>query len=142
MIKYELKCGDCGIQFEGWFVDSAGYESQAAANEIECPSCGQSNISKAIMAPNIARRRGNEERGGSGQETRLAVREALREMRREVEDNCENVGANFPEEARKIHYGEAEERGIYGEASKEEAADLIEEGVDVTPIPWVQDGDA
>ena len=135
MIKYELKCGDCGMQFEGWFVDSAGYESQAAANEIECPSCGQSNISKAIMAPNIARRRGNEETGESGQETRLAVREALREMRREVEDNCENVGANFPEEARKIHYEESEARGIYGEASLDEARELNEEGIEVQPLP-------
>ena len=143
MIKYELKCGECSGQFEGWFADSSTYDRQAKAGDLSCPYCASHNISKAIMAPNIARRRGADEGTFmSGGDTRTAVREALREVRREVEANSENVGKNFPNEARKIHYGEAEERSIYGEASREEAVDLVEEGVDVTPIPWIRDADA
>lgn len=136
MILFQLRCsGD--HEFEAWFRDGAAYEVQAAAGEIACPACGDTRVSKAIMAPRINKAH------GPALEARDAAREMRRllgELKRKVEDSCDYVGERFPEEARKIHYGETEARPIYGEASAEEARELEEEGVEVQRIPWIAEG--
>jgi hypothetical protein len=140
MIKYELRCRGCEHQFEGWFADSATYDDRAEAGVIECPQCGSAEVGKAIMAPNIAVRR----ESGQLNKAQMAaqVRRMVMEIRRQVEDNCEYVGSEFADEARKIHYGKADDRGIYGETTVDEAEELLDEGIDVMPIPWVPRSDA
>jgi hypothetical protein len=140
MIKYELKCRECDHQFEGWFADSAAYDTQAAAGDIMCPLCSGAEVGKAIMAPNVAIRRD----GGKLTQAQMAaeVRRMVMEIRRKVEDNCDYVGGEFAAEARRIHYGEADDRGIYGEATPDEAEELREEGIDVAAIPWLPRSDA
>ena len=140
MIKYELKCRGCDHQFEGWFADSATYDDQSAAGVIECPLCASADVGKAIMAPNIAVRRDS----GPLTKAQIAaeVRRMMSEIRRQVEDNCEYVGGQFAAEARKIHYGETDERGIYGEATADEVEELEDEGIDILPIPWAPRSDA
>jgi hypothetical protein len=135
MIKYQLKCDTCSHEFEGWFVDSSGYDEQAKAGVIECPSCAGSDILKAIMAPNIARRRGADDSSLTAAQSGAKVRAAMREIRRDAIANSDDVGEAFPEEARKIHYGEVEERAIHGEATLSETEDLVEEGIAVMPLP-------
>ncbi len=135
MIVYDLKCAaDHG--FEAWFRDSAACDEQIRAGEVACPVCGSADIRKAVMAPNLARGKARgpavQERSGSAE-----ARKALLELRRQVEANCDYVGERFPEEARRIHYGEADRRGIYGESTLEEAQALEEEGVKVGRIPWL-----
>lgn len=133
MIKFELRCAD-GHGFEGWFRDGATYDAQVAGHEVACPVCGSTDVSKALMAPRIAKG------GPSPEEIRAAkakVVETLREMRKEIEANAEYVGPSFAEEARKIHYGETETKAIYGEASDAEAEALRDEGIDFARIPWL-----
>ncbi|MDA8231603.1 MAG: DUF1178 family protein [Magnetospirillum sp.] len=132
MILFELRCSH-DHHFEAWFRDGAAYDAQAQAGEIACPECGSAEVSKAIMAPRINSARGEAVDVGEGAR---ALRHALRELRRAVERNCDYVGDRFPEEARKIFYGEVEPRAIYGEASAEQAVALEEEGVEVGRIPW------
>ncbi len=131
MIVFDLSCGD-GHCFEAWFRDGDTYEAQAAAGEIACPRCGDTAVAKAPMAPNLARgaaRRGTEEPA--------RVVHGLRALRDQIEKNFDDVGERFPEEARKIHYGEVEQRNIYGQASAEEARELCDEGVEFGPLPWM-----
>jgi hypothetical protein len=124
MIAYQLQCRN-GHGFEGWFKDSAAFDSQAADGKLTCPSCNSRKVEKAVMAPAIA---------GRARE-QAEARAALRAMRKTVLDNAEHVGSAFPEEARKIHYGEVEERPIYGEASPEDVEALLDEGVAILPVP-------
>lgn len=132
MIKYALKCQN-GHRFEGWFSNSADYDAQAAAGALTCPVCDTSDISKDIMAPAIAT--GRRKEAARTVEAISAMREAARKARAYVEKNFDNVGKRFPEEARKIHYGESEERGIYGVATPDEVKELTEEGVNIAPLP-------
>ena len=136
MIKYQLKC-DQSHEFEGWFSNSADYDDQAGRGLLECPHCGSSEIGKALMAPAIAR---SSSLNNSAKEERLAAfrkdfAEAAKKARTYVEKNFDNVGQRFPEEARRIHYGETKERGIYGEASPEDVRELIDEGIEIAPLP-------
>lgn len=138
MIRFALTCA-AGHEFEGWFASSAAFDQQRAAAELACPICGDTSVDKAIMAPAVSRSRASEpassERPSPEQIARfLAMARALREY---VERNFEHVGSRFPEEARKIHLGEAEARDIYGEASGEEVRELLEEGIAIQPLPWV-----
>ncbi len=135
MIVYDLKCRD-GHQFEAWFRDSGAYDAQIEAGDLLCPVCGCTNVQKALMAPNLSR---GEASAPAAQEDQgvAEARRALLELRRQVESNCDYVGARFPEEARRIHYGESDPRGIYGETTSEEAEALKEEGVEVQRIPWL-----
>ena len=142
MIKYELRCADCAHQFEAWFADSAGYDSQKKRGEILCPVCSSNDVGKAIMAPNIGVRENRRGAPANREQVTGEVRRALMEMRKEVESNFDYVGDKFVDEARAIHSGDAEERGIYGDATTEEAKDLIDEGIKVMPIPWVPPSDA
>ena len=142
MIKYQLKCQACAHQFEGWFVDSAGYDKQAKAGEVHCPLCDSADTTKAIMAPNIARRRGADDSFQSAADTGKQIRSAIKEIHRELAASSDNVGEAFPEEARKIHYGEVEERAIHGKATLDEAKELVDEGIDVVTVPDLPKTDA
>jgi hypothetical protein len=142
MIRYDLIC-DQGHQFDGWFRDSAAYDMQAAAGLVSCAVCGSAKVAKQLMAPGIpvksnrkadAAPRQTMMAGGSDPRAQ-ALMEMMRDMRRTVEANAEYVGDRFADEARRIHYSEAEQRGIYGEATREEAEALIEEGIEVHPLP-------
>ena len=129
MIRFSLRCA-AGHEFEAWFRNGEGYEAQQAANEIACPECGDTRVEKALMAPSIGRAR-----GAGPPMSPAQLRAALVELRRQVESHCDYVGPQFAEEARKIHYGETPDRHIYGEATPKQAQELVEEGVDVAPLP-------
>jgi hypothetical protein len=135
MILFDLRCKD-GHAFEAWFRDSAAYEDQAAAGDLACPVCGSAEVSKALMAPAVNSR------------PKIDVAQAAEAMRlwrrvqNHIEKNFDHVGPRFAEEARKIHHGEVEKRSIYGEATKAEAKELRDEGIDVNQIPWLPRHDA
>ena len=136
VIVYSLQCGR-GHGFEGWFKDSAAYDLQAASGKLICPVCNTHKIEKAPMAPALSSAVGERKSTpeASAPDELRKMRQFMTGLRKYVQDNAEYVGEKFPEEARKIHYGEADERHIYGEASLSEARELIEEGVDVAPLP-------
>ncbi len=140
MILFQLKC-EHDHEFEGWFKDGATYDTQAASGDLSCPVCGTSNVGKALMAPRLRTSRQKELAAEKQQQKAVAeaTKAAIAEIRKQVETNCEHVGDKFAEEARKIHYGEAEKRGIYGEASLKETVELVEEGIDVHALPWGDD---
>ncbi len=141
MILYQLKCQQ-GHDFEVWFLNSATYDSQQASGDVSCPHCGTISVTKAPMAPNIARGRSGNSSGPDAEhrahEVAEKILEAVDGLRRDVEDNCDYVGDEFAEEARRIHFGETDERGIYGEASEEEAEDLDDEGIDFFRLPFTR----
>jgi len=134
MILFALRCSQ-QHEFEGWFRDGAAYESQAAAGDITCPVCGSRGVTKAPMAPRVARRHAEPAPPQGGAE----LRRALLDLKQQVQAECDYVGDRFPEEARRIHYGECDARPIYGEATPAEARDLREEGVVVMALPWIND---
>ncbi|MBT6093531.1 MAG: DUF1178 family protein [Rhodospirillaceae bacterium] len=140
MIVYQLRCGN-EHEFEAWFRDSATYELQAQSGDVVCPFCGDTDVGKAIMAPNISTSKaGPKDADLNRAETRARevaeqILEAVGEIREHVEASCDDVGDKFAEEAKRIHYGEAEERGIYGKATDEEAEDLDEEGIEFFRLP-------
>lgn len=141
MILYQLKCQQ-GHNFEAWFRNGATYDSQQASDDVSCPHCGTVNVAKAPMAPNISSRAGEGKTGRSGtdelraKEVAAKILEAVDGMRAEVEENCDYVGEDFADEARAIHYGDAEERSIYGQATDAEAEDLEEEKIDFVRLPF------
>ncbi|WP_119166951.1 DUF1178 family protein [Algihabitans albus] len=162
MIKYALQC-DRDHGFEGWFQNSAAFDAQAGNGELVCPFCGSASVRKAVMAPRIgasrevmpadgktspgepdvlATDRGEVQAVSKAGPDEAKLRGKLLELREIVEASCSHVGSDFAEEARKIHYGETEPRGIYGETSREEAEALSEEGIEVARIPWISRGDA
>lgn len=138
MIKYQLRC-DADHEFEGWFRNSSDYDAQAADGLLSCPACGSAKVGKAIMAPAIS---SSETRAQRLADMRRSIAAAAARARDYVEKNFDYVGERFPEEARKIHYGETSPRSIYGEASGSEVKALIEEGVEVAPLPGVAKKDA
>jgi hypothetical protein len=130
VIRYALVCPD-EHAFEGWFRSSGDFDQQAEAGLLACPVCAAPEIRKAIMAPAVATAEKREERA---QRLRQA-RQYFTQVRKHVEETADYVGDRFPDEARAIHYGDAEERQIYGESSLQDAMDLIEEGIKVLPLP-------
>src|SRR5512138_3386973 len=152
MIVFDLKCRKEHV-FEAWFPDSASFAEQAAAGKVLCPVCGSRKVAKALMAPNVATSKkpapvprpaeaGRREsvavaEGAPGGVGAGELRRLLRELRSHVEQNCDYVGERFAEEARKIHYGETDPRGIYGETSDAEAEALADEGIEVARVPWL-----
>jgi hypothetical protein len=153
MIRYHLRC-ERGHTFESWFQSSAVYESQEKRKLVNCPACGSAKVERAIMAPQIVSKKGRNDAApapvapaaaatevtapGStpllmAQERELRAK--LKELRDHIVKNADNVGERFPNEARKMHYGDIEHRPIYGEASPDEARALVEEGVEVSPLP-------
>ncbi len=139
MIRYDLECAK-GHTFDGWFSDSASFDKQAKAGIVECPVCGTSDVHKALMAPGIPTKSNAKSDAQPVMQNATGtpadeLTQMIRKLRKHVEENSEYVGANFAEEARKIHYEESEARGIYGEASLDDARELSEEGIDVQPLP-------
>jgi hypothetical protein len=158
MIRYSLHC-ERGHAFESWFQSSSAYDSQVKRKLVTCPSCGSARVEKSIMAPQIVSKRGRESTASvpapapaastevtasTGSTPLLMAQERelrakLKELRDHIVKNADNVGERFPNEARKMHYGDIEHRPIYGEASPEEARSLIDEGVEVSPLPVLPD---
>ena len=158
MIRYSFVC-DKGHTFESWFADSAAFEKQAKRKLVACPDCGSSKVEKAIMAPRLGGSRKREKTIEAPQELSTPpaaavpekapvamlspqereVRAKLRELRDHLTSHAENVGAKFPEQARKMHYGEIEHRSIYGVASPKEAKELADEGIEFHPLPVLPD---
>lgn len=157
MIRYSLVC-DRKHDFEIWFKNSADYDKQSKRGLVTCPACGTAKVEKALMAPSLGR---GTRKGESTPEPEIAApaeaaaenktpvamvspqekefRAKLKELRDHLTKNADNVGGKFPEEARKMHYGEIEHRSIYGEASPQEAKELLEEGVELHPLPVLPD---
>ena len=153
MIRYNLRC-EKGHAFESWFQSSSAYEAQEKRKLVNCPVCGSARVERAIMAPQIVSKKGRESAAPApavatdvttpastpllmAQERELRAK--LRELRDHIVKNADNVGERFPNEARKMHYGDIEHRPIYGEASPDEARALIDEGVEVSPLPVLPD---
>jgi hypothetical protein len=136
MILFTLRCAH-GHEFEAWFRDGDGFEAQQKSGEIACPECGQTAVEKAVMAPRLARSKETPPPISPAQ-----FRAALVEMRRHVETQCDYVGERFAEEARRIHYGEIDPHGIYGEASEVESQELADEGISFGRIPWIPHTDS
>jgi len=153
MIRYALNC-EQGHTFESWFQNSAAYDKQAKRALIACPICGSTEVEKAIMAPRLNRAEAPEPPNlppaapaPPPVKTPVAMmspperelRKKLKELRDHITKNADYVGPRFPEQARKIHYGEIEHRSIYGEASPDEAEELHEEGIEFHPLPILPD---
>jgi hypothetical protein len=153
MIHYNLRCAK-GHAFESWFQSSSAYETQERRKLVSCPVCGSTDVERAIMAPQIVRKKGRKDAPSDSlpppaPPTEVAapsptpllmaqereLRAKLKELRDHIVKNADNVGERFPNEARKMHYGDVEHRPIYGEASPDEAKALIDEGVEVMPLP-------
>jgi len=132
MIRYALAC-DQAHEFEGWFGASADFDDQQAKGLIECPVCGSRAVRKQIMAPAVAGTKRNTP--DLPPQMRQVMMETLGKVRRHVEENFDYVGDSFAAEARAIHEGKSEDRGIYGEASPAEVKKLVEDGVPVAPLP-------
>jgi hypothetical protein len=130
MIVFALKC-EHDHAFEGWFASTAAFETQHAAGQVVCPQCASARVEKAPMAPSVA----GTKKTTLAREDRKKMRQFVAGMRRTIMENSDYVGKDFPEEARKIHYSESDERHIYGEANLEEAQELIDEGVDIAALP-------
>jgi hypothetical protein len=153
MIRYNLRC-ERGHAFESWFQSSSAYEAQEKRKLVNCPICGSAKVERAIMAPQIVSKKGRDSTAPAPAVTtgvsapastplmmapERELRAKLKELRDHIVKNADNVGERFPNEARKMHYGDIEHRPIYGEASPDEARSLIEEGVEVSPLPVLPD---
>jgi hypothetical protein len=140
MIRYDLIC-DKGHEFDGWFRDSAAFEKQVKRRLVACTHCGSEEVQKQLMTPGIPAKSNSRPEAsqkmlaGTVDSRSQMLLKMMREVRKNVEENAEYVGDRFADEARKIHYAESEKRGIYGEAKPEEAKALIEEGIEVHPLP-------
>jgi hypothetical protein len=140
VIRYTLRC-DQAHEFEGWFRSSADYDKAHKKGATECPMCGSRKVEKALMAPAVSGTDKGAEtvRLAAPDPRETAFREMLKALRKHVTENAEYVGNRFADEARKIHYDEAEARGIYGEATRDEAESLAEEGIGFHPLPVLPD---
>ena len=128
MIKYRLIC-DQEHEFDGWFANAAAFERQKADGLLTCAHCGSAAVHKAVMAPAVPKK-ANQQKQEAAQ-----IRHMMQKLSSHVEENFDYVGSDFAEEARKIHYGETESRDIYGETSLKDAKELLEEGVNLAPLP-------
>ncbi len=139
MIKFTLAC-EAGHDFEGWFGSSSEFEEQNTRNLVECPTCSSTMVEKSLMAPAVSTSKTRDKINVANVDNvQRKMLSELKEMRDKITANAEDVGERFPEEARKIHYGEAETRGIYGAASMDDVKELVEEGVEIAPLPVLPD---
>ena len=132
MIKYNLIC-ECGKTFESWFSSSDERDVQRRKKLINCIYCDSTMVRKSVMAPNLFSKTNKTSKNTNVEKK---IKKQLLELRRYIEKNCKNVGNNFPREARNIHYDKKTSKGIYGKATPEETAELLEEGIEVATIPW------
>ena len=133
MIKYNLQC-KCGKEFESWFSSSTEYDNLRKKKLVTCIDCNSTLVKKSIMSPNLTSKSNKDKKKIQLQKD---IKKQLINFRKYVEKNCKDVGDNFPQEARKIHYDKKTSKGIYGKATPEETAELLEEGIEVETIPWV-----
>lgn len=156
MIVFDLTCHQ-GHVFEAWFKDGATFERQRKGRQVACAVCGSARIRKAPMSPRLSKGKAvapvaADSAGGDTRpeafsndprvERARQLQAELAKLRQQVEQNCDYVGERFPEEARKIHYGESKARGIYGEATDKQASELVDEGIKVARVPWLPRRDA
>ena len=140
MIKYQLKC-ECGIEFESWFSSSKEYDRLEKKNLLSC-QCGKSNkICKRLMTPQISSKKELASERSKKEEFYKTVNKKLRDLREYVEKNAEYVGDNFVSEARSIHYDKKNVRSIYGKATPEQTEELIDEGIEINTVPWIEKTD-
>ena len=133
MIKYNLVC-ECGKDFESWFSSSTEYDVLKKKKLVNCIYCNSTSVKKSIMSPNLPVK---SQKKSKKVELEKNIKKQLLNFRRYIEKNCKNVGDNFPQEARNIHYDKKTSKGIYGKATQEEANELLEEGIEVGTIPWI-----
>ena len=133
MIKYNLIC-KCGESFESWFLSSSGFDYLCRKKLIKCIYCGSLSVKKSVMAPNLPSKSNK-----VFKKTKLEknIKKQLLDFRKYIEKNCKDVGENFTREARSIHYDKKTSQGIYGKATPEETSELLEEGIEVSTIPWI-----
>ena len=133
MIKYNLIC-KCGESFESWFLSSSGFDYLCRKKLIKCIYCGSLSVKKSVMAPNLPSKSNK-----VFKKTKLEknIKKQLLDFRKYIEKNCKDVGENFTREARSIHYDKKTSQGIYGKATPEETSELLEEGIEVATIPWI-----
>lgn len=140
MIRYELRCGNAHA-FDGWFASADAFDKQKVAGLLECPHCGTAEVEKALMAPSVSTSRAKEKRQAVATVSqpmdprRQELLDTMRKLKAMVTENADYVGDRFAEEARKIHYGERDARGIYGEATGDEVKALLDDGVEILPLP-------
>ena len=133
MIKYNLIC-KCGSTFESWFSSSNEYESLRKKKLINCIYCESNLVKKTIMSPNLPSKSNKISKPGKVEKD---IKKQLIEFRKYIEKNCKNVGDKFAQEARNLHYDKKTSKGIYGKATPEETAELVEEGIDIATVPWI-----
>ena len=133
MIKYNLIC-KCGESFESWFLSSSGFDSLCKKKLIKCIYCESLSVKKSVMAPNLPSKSNK-----ISKKTKLEknIKKQLLNFRKYIENHCKNVGENFSREARSIHYEKKTSQGIYGMATSEETSELIEEGIEIVTVPWI-----
>ena len=133
MIKYNLVC-ECGKDFESWFSSSTEYDVLKKRKLVNCIYCNSTSVKKSIMSPNLPVK---SQKKSKKVQLEQNIKKQLLNFRRYIEKNCKNVGDNFPQEARNIHYDKKTSKGIYGKATQEETNELLEEGIEVGTIPWI-----
>jgi len=139
LIRYSLRCENAH-EFEGWFSESADFDRQVASGFLTCPSCNSASISKLLMAPSVSTARKKDEIQTLAMDTmRRDAFQKLKEAVATIKANSEDVGTRFPEEARKIHYGESDARGIIGQTTADEAQALLDEGIEIAALPVLPD---
>ena len=131
MIVFNLICSACEYEFEGWFDNSSAFESQKKRKLINCPNCESSKIKKTLVAPNVGKKSNSKKTTN-----KKTIASNINKIKKIVEDNFDYVGEQFTEEAKKIKYGETEDRPIYGEATIEQTKELIDEDISITPLPF------
>ena len=131
MIVFNLICSTCEYEFEGWFDNSSAFESQKKRKLINCPNCESSKIKKTLVAPNVGKKSNSKKTTN-----KKTIASNINKIKKIVEDNFDYVGDQFTEEAKKIKYGESKDRSIYGEATLEQTKELIDEEIDVLPLPF------
>ena len=131
MIVFNLICSDCNYPFEGWFDNSSAFKNQKKRKLLNCPNCESDNIKKTLVAPNLAKKSNSKKITN-----KKTIASNIKKIKKIVEENFDYVGDKFTEEAKKIKYGETEDRPIYGEATIEQTKELIDEDISVTPLPF------
>ena len=131
MIIFNLECKLCGVNFEGWFENSVEFEKQKKKNIINCPSCNSSSITKALMTPNVSKKSNSKDK-----KIKKTVATNISKFKKIIEKNFDYLGDKFTEEAKKIKYGETKDRPIYGEATIEQTKELLDEEINVEPLPF------
>ena len=138
MIKYQLNCKKCKIDFDSWFASSNEYERLKTKKLLSCIKCGSLKVEKSLMAPNLFSN--NNKIDNHENKKILEIKNKLKEYKKFVEKNLDYVGDNFAYEARSIHYGgKKRKKGIYGKASNQDIKDLSEEGIETQALPWFED---